>query len=1437
MANIIVNLVTKGVQKTKQGIQGVAKATDNLNKSQTRLAQSSASAGRAFSAQANGLGGMVAAYAGAAATIFAVQQAFSALSAAAKSEQITEGTRTLALQLGESGDAILKSIQEITKSQLTLVDTAANVNAALSAGFNKEQIEELSTIALKVSRALGRDLTDAFNRLVKGAGKLEPELLDELGIFTRIDPAVRKYAAAMNIAESSVTAFEKRQAFVNEVIDEGNKKFKEINTTSETSAESLEKFASSIINLATEIGAGLANTLQPLINFFSQDFGNALAVGLLLGTQIFGVLRRELVNFSQVAVAKINSVSDSITNLIQKFDSGNAKGLALRSGFDSKIFANTGAFGGGKDRASIGKDVKSQLKNLNNLTVREIKDLNTELKNQVDIERKARPTMEDKVKAGKLNANSLAVQSKRQAALSAAVKRTDLILRSTSKTATVASKGFKVLSVSVNLAAAAFSKLLGAINVIAFGLSALQFVGSFFDVDIIGGITDAIGSIGKEGRERAKVAESIADFVIAKDGEDIMTLLRARTKKVEEDISEEIKRTHNKIRESFEARAASGDNSLISIAPGASAEEAVAAQIINRRRALAALNTEINSLSKSSQLSAGTITDLADRGFVKAAEKGKEATLSILGFNIAIKEGTEGLQSAGVFAASAMVAYEEAAASANTRAEDLAKVVNRLGKAVKDLREEGGERGLLRALIGEEADAQALLRFVSAQETLQTNIRKQSNSSLTLADRLISSGSISLDGSITTDSRQGKAELFADLKKQQELIEAQGTDLAKVQAITNTINLLNKVQLGDMIKIGREQEKQLKDLDKQIASQIRQSNIQEAGLQVARAQEAIQLRIASDTKNINKLKSEVTLMEQQLRLVEAQTNALAAQAEILKEFSSERNSRNRGSSNRSLDNLRNRQEILRNEAEKAQNILRSSFAKEDAGTIFGPSNSDLGKRESKLLQIQIEALKDIQKLDMSILAQEQDIALQEIAAKRKILQEEKAELRFKLFSEKANQARQEIIIQKQNTIKGEELSNELSILQQQAALIELERENALVRSESAEADKLAGLDNIKLRLDILAQEANMLSDFLKGLGELLKPIINESRERAGEAALTQEGIENIVKKVAIANPADLASRFRAIRENTVSSGLREREGINASFDNRAGTNSINQSDVNQRVSSLQKIIELEQQQRKEANKSAIEKLEGEIAVRNSREVTLDRETENITQQFAERGIILEQNHELEVKNLKTQQAAAKQASNIFRELATAIGEDLKGAFGDFFNTVFTEVLQGSKTIGEAMRDLFSNILTNIIEQITQKLIVENLVKAGSSIFSSLFFASGGHVRQMASGGLLEAFASGGSKRDSVPAMLEPGEFVMRKRAVQQVGVNNLRDMNRGNGGGQQAPQINIINKGTPQTTEGQPKIEFNGKQLVVDIITTDMRNNGPIRKSMQGLRN
>ena len=114
MASKIKNTVD--TQFTSKGAKKVRDDTESIGRSQTRLGQASASTGRQFSAQASGLGGLVAAYAGAAANVFALQQAFAALQRAVQFETVIQGTKALAAEIGQSGGQILKSVKEITRA-------------------------------------------------------------------------------------------------------------------------------------------------------------------------------------------------------------------------------------------------------------------------------------------------------------------------------------------------------------------------------------------------------------------------------------------------------------------------------------------------------------------------------------------------------------------------------------------------------------------------------------------------------------------------------------------------------------------------------------------------------------------------------------------------------------------------------------------------------------------------------------------------------------------------------------------------------------------------------------------------------------------------------------------------------------------------------------------------------------------------------------------------------------------------------------------------------------------------------------------------------------------------------------------------------------------------------------------------------------------------
>ncbi len=312
---------------TSQGAGRTINDVDHLGRAQTRLGQASASAGRSFAAQAQGMGGLVAAYAGAAATTFALQQAYDKLAKSARAAQTLQGLTSIAATAAIDGNKLLSSVQSLTKNQLTLVQAAEQTNLALSAGFNSKQIEGLSVVALKASRALGRDLTDAMTRVVRGSAKMETELLDELGIYTKIEPATRAYAAALNKSVSSLSEYERRQAFVNSVIAEGNKKFASINTVVPTSAEKIEAFGAKIIDLSQQLGMLLADGLAPLADFLTNNTAAAFST---LGVAI-----------SLVAGKGLTLLSEAFASMTSRIEQAGIKGeLFVRSLFGLTKSAN-----------------------------------------------------------------------------------------------------------------------------------------------------------------------------------------------------------------------------------------------------------------------------------------------------------------------------------------------------------------------------------------------------------------------------------------------------------------------------------------------------------------------------------------------------------------------------------------------------------------------------------------------------------------------------------------------------------------------------------------------------------------------------------------------------------------------------------------------------------------------------------------------------------------------------------------------------------------------------------------------------------------------------------------------------------------------------------------------------------------------------------------
>jgi hypothetical protein len=137
----------------------------------------------------------------------------------------------------------------------------------------------------------------------------------------------------------------------------------------------------------------------------------------------------------------------------------------------------------------------------------------------------------------------------------------------------------------------------------------------------------------------------------------------------------------------------------------------------------------------------------------------------------------------------------------------------------------------------------------------------------------------------------------------------------------------------------------------------------------------------------------------------------------------------------------------------------------------------------------------------------------------------------------------------------------------------------------------------------------------------------------------------------------------------------------------------------------------------------------------------------------------------------------------FQSLAKETQSILSSISSKFADT-FTQIITGTAKGANAWKKMLASMLTDLTKMLAQKafsFLIGGLfggTGAAGGILGSLFGSSGVTKRE---GGIIpgiKRYAQGVITRDSVPALLQPGEAVLNRSAVSMVGEDGLRDMNR-----------------------------------------------------------
>jgi hypothetical protein len=308
--------VTSDTNKLSKVVKDSSHATDQASNSKNRYsklekgsAQLTSNTTKSFAKQAQTIGsGLVPAYATLAANIFAVSAAFGALKRAAGLEQLEAGLIAVGSAAGQNLPYIADQLREITGAAISTQSAMESVALGTSAGFSTTQMEELTRVAKGASLALGRDMEDAMSRLVRGAAKLEPEILDELGIMVRLDDVTRAYAENLGKTTDSLTNFERRMAFTNAIIDQGTDKFGQI--AEKIDPNPYNQLAARFRDL-TKSSLELVNTgLGPFLDLIANNTSALIGVIGIFGTSVASKMLPALYETADAATKSAENFRD-----------------------------------------------------------------------------------------------------------------------------------------------------------------------------------------------------------------------------------------------------------------------------------------------------------------------------------------------------------------------------------------------------------------------------------------------------------------------------------------------------------------------------------------------------------------------------------------------------------------------------------------------------------------------------------------------------------------------------------------------------------------------------------------------------------------------------------------------------------------------------------------------------------------------------------------------------------------------------------------------------------------------------------------------------------------------------------------------------------------------------------------------------------------------
>lgn len=195
------------------------------------------------------------------------------LTAAGESARIRGAFGNIAASRDVDSTAVLRELRQAMRGTVTDLRLMTAANVALQSGLpaTAQEMGELAYIARRLGEAVGRDATESFERLVNGLAKGEQQILEELGLLTRMQTALRAWEVQTGQNSDALSQQEKILIFYNAVLDEAREKVQGMGEDSLDAGHRVDQLATFWANLKDATMVAVAES--PRIVSFLESIG------------------------------------------------------------------------------------------------------------------------------------------------------------------------------------------------------------------------------------------------------------------------------------------------------------------------------------------------------------------------------------------------------------------------------------------------------------------------------------------------------------------------------------------------------------------------------------------------------------------------------------------------------------------------------------------------------------------------------------------------------------------------------------------------------------------------------------------------------------------------------------------------------------------------------------------------------------------------------------------------------------------------------------------------------------------------------------------------------------------------------------------------------------------------------------------------------------